>query len=124
VTHTKRRRPTEPRGSRRRTGGVVSIATVKRMSPGKYSSTLRAEQAAQTRQRVVAAAAERFAADSFARTTLSRLAAEAGVSVETVQAQGSKRSPLTAAVHHLTFGDSDVNFFSAPEARASIEAAS
>ena len=92
------------------------------MPPAKYSSNLRAEQAAQTRQRVLAAAADRFAADGFARTTLARLAEAAGVSVETVQAQGSKRSLLTAAVHQLSFGTADEDFFSAPQARAIIEA--
>ncbi len=91
--------------------------------PAKYSSKLRAEQAAQTRQRVLAAAAERFAADGFARTTLARLAEAAGVSVETVQAQGSKRSLLTAAVHQLSFGGPEEDFFSAPQARATVEAA-
>ena len=45
------------------------------------------------------------------------------MSVETVQAQGSKRSLLTAAVHQLSFGDADTGFFSAPEARATVEAA-
>lgn len=93
------------------------------MSPGRYTSNLRAEQAAQTRQRVLTAAAERFAADGFARTTLARLAEAAGVSIETVQAQGSKRSLLTAAVHQLSFGDSEDGFFSAPQARATVEAA-
>lgn len=88
------------------------------MAPPRYSSTLRAEQAAQTRQRVVAAAAELFAEHGFGRTTLARLAEKAGVSVETVQAQGSKRSLLTAAVHALTFDDTEARrFLVAPEAR-------
>ena len=91
----------------------------------RYSSTLRAEQAAQTRQRVLEAAAERFAADGFARTTLARLAETAGVSVETVQAQGSKRSLLSAAVHWRTFGLSDDNlFFSATETRDVLDSPS
>ncbi|HLL66699.1 MAG TPA: TetR family transcriptional regulator [Micromonosporaceae bacterium] len=93
------------------------------MSSKRYSSTLRAEQAAQTRQRVLSAAAERFAEDGFARTTLAKLAEAAGVSVETVQAQGSKRSLLTGAVHQLSFGGPQETFFSAPEARATVEAA-
>lgn len=90
---------------------------------GRYSSTLRAEQAAQTRQRVLEAAAESFAADGFARTTLARLAKAAGVSVETVQAQGSKRSLLTAAVHWRTFGPTEENrFLFAPGAREVVDA--
>lgn len=93
------------------------------MAPAKYTSPLRAEQAAATRQRVLAAAAELFASEGFARTTLARVAKTADVSVETVQAQGSKRSLLTAAVHQLTFGEAETRFFSAPPARATIEAA-
>lgn len=93
------------------------------MARAKYSSNLRAEQAAQTRQRVLAAAADRFAADGFGRTTLARLAEAAGVSVETVQAQGSKRSLLTAAVHQLAFGE-EARFFTAPESRDVVEAPS
>lgn len=93
------------------------------MPAGRYTSALRAEQAAQTRRRVLAAAADRFAADGFARTTLAKLAETAGVSVETVQAQGPKRSLLTAAVHQLSFGGPEQDFFSAPEGRATREAA-
>ncbi|WP_380169788.1 TetR family transcriptional regulator [Jannaschia sp. R86511] len=93
------------------------------MSKGRYTSALRAEQAAETRRRVLAAAAERFAEEGFARTTLAKLAETAGVSVETVQAQGPKRGLLTAAVHQLSFGGPDEDFFSAPQARATREAA-
>lgn len=88
----------------------------------KYRSALRAEQAAQTRQRVVSAAAERFGADGYARTTLARLAEAAGVSVETVQAQGSKRSLLVAAVQQLSFGDSGTRVLSTAQAEAIFEA--
>lgn len=94
------------------------------MPAGRYTSALRAEQAAQTRRRVLEAAAERFAADGFARTTLTKLAEAAGVSVETVQAQGPKRSLLTAAVHQRSFGGPEEDFFSAPQARATREAQS
>lgn len=89
----------------------------------KYNSALRTEQAAQTRQRVLVAAAELFSSHGFARTTLARLAEAAGVSVETVQAQGSKRSLLTAAVHQLSFGEAGEDFFAAPQAKATLEAA-
>ncbi|MFT3834554.1 MAG: helix-turn-helix domain-containing protein [Micropruina sp.] len=94
------------------------------MAAAKYSSTLRAEQAAQTRQRVLAAAAELFATRGFTRTTLALIAQSAGVSVETVQAQGSKRSLLSAAIHWRTFGEADENrFFSTARAREIFEAA-
>lgn len=90
--------------------------------PGKYSSSLRAEQAAQTRQRVLAAAGALFAADGFSRTTLARVAEAAEVSVETVQAQGSKRSLLTAAVHQLSFGGGETSFPATPQAASLFEA--
>lgn len=66
-----------------------------------YRSELRQKQAELTRSRVVAAAAELFAADGYARTTLAKIAATAGVSTETVQGQGPKAALLIAA---LEFG--------------------
>lgn len=69
-----------------------------------YRSELRARQAEQTRSRIIAAAAELFAADGYARTTLAKIAAAAGVSTETVQGQGSKAGLLIAAVEFVTFG--------------------
>ena len=65
-------------------------------SPRTYRSELRQRQAHETRLRVVAAAAELFAALGYARTTLAKIAAAAGVSVETVQAQGSKAALMIA----------------------------
>jgi AcrR family transcriptional regulator len=69
-----------------------------------YRSKLREEQAEQTRSRVVAAAAELFAAEGYARTTLAKVAAAAGVSVETVQGQGPKAALMIAAVEYTAFG--------------------
>ena len=62
-----------------------------------YRSELRQQQAEQTRARILAAAAELFAADGYARTTLAKIAAAAGVSVETVQGHGPKAALLIAA---------------------------
>jgi AcrR family transcriptional regulator len=73
-------------------------------APRAYRSELRQRQANETRLRVVAAAAELFADLGYARTTLSKIAAAAGVSVETVQAQGSKASLMIAAVEFAAFG--------------------
>jgi AcrR family transcriptional regulator len=56
---------------------------------------------------VVAAAAELFAADGYARTTLAKIAAAAGVSAETVQGQGPKAALLIAAVEFAGVGVSD-----------------
>jgi AcrR family transcriptional regulator len=69
-----------------------------------YRSELRQEQAEQTRSRVLAAASRLFAADGYARTTLAKIAAAAGVSPETVQGQGPKAALLIAAIEHAAFG--------------------
>jgi AcrR family transcriptional regulator len=70
----------------------------------RYRSDLRRQQAEQTRQRIVGAAAELFAADGYARTTLPKIAAAAGVSTETVQTHGPKAALLTAAVEYAAVG--------------------
>lgn len=75
-----------------------------RRAPRAYRSELRQRQAHETRLRIVAAAAELFADLGYARTTLSKIAAAAGVSVETVQAQGSKAALMIAAVEFAAFG--------------------
>lgn len=69
-----------------------------------YRSEFRQRQAEETRSRVVAAAAELFAADGYARTTLAKIAAAAGVSTETVQGQGSKAKLLIAAAEYAAVG--------------------
>jgi AcrR family transcriptional regulator len=53
---------------------------------------------------VLATAAKLFAANGYARTTLAKIAAEAGVSAETVQGQGPKAALLMAAIDHVAFG--------------------
>jgi AcrR family transcriptional regulator len=53
---------------------------------------------------VVAAAAELFAAEGYARTTLAKIAAAAGVSVETVQGQGPKAALMIAAAEFAGVG--------------------
>jgi AcrR family transcriptional regulator len=73
-------------------------------SPRVYRSELRQEQAQATRARVIAAAAELFTADGYARTTLAKIAAAAGVSAETVQAQGPKAALMIAAVEYAGLG--------------------
>jgi AcrR family transcriptional regulator len=69
-----------------------------------YRSELRRQQAEATRSRVVAAAAELFTTDGYARTTLAKIAAAAGVSAETVQAQGPKAALLIAATEYAGVG--------------------
>ncbi|PRC45630.1 TetR/AcrR family transcriptional regulator, partial [Mycobacterium sp. ITM-2017-0098] len=72
--------------------------------PRTYRSELRQQQAEATRARVLEAAAELFAADGYARTTLAKIAAAAGVSAETVQGQGPKAALMIAAVELTTVG--------------------
>ena len=69
-----------------------------------YRSELRQQQAEQTRSSVLAAAAELFGTVGYARTTLAKIAAAAGVSVETVQGQGSKAAILIAAAEFAAVG--------------------
>ncbi len=69
-----------------------------------YSSRLRAEQAAATRTRVVAAAAELFAARGYAGTSMPEIARQAGVSTETVQSHGPKSALLRDAIDAFAFG--------------------
>jgi AcrR family transcriptional regulator len=76
-----------------------------------YNSTLRAEQAASTRQRILDAAAVCFARSGYAGTSLADIAGEAGVSVETVKLNGPKRSLLLSAFEQA---------FSGSEGRESI----
>ena len=69
-----------------------------------YRSDLRKQQAEQTRIRIVTAAAELFAAEGYARTTLAKIAAAAGVSAETVQGHGPKAALMIAAIEHVAVG--------------------
>lgn len=70
-----------------------------------YRSTLRAEQAANTRSRVVAAAAACFTDRGYAGTSLGEIAERAGVSTETVKANGPKRALLLSAFEQAFAGE-------------------
>jgi AcrR family transcriptional regulator len=65
---------------------------------------LRQQQAEATRSRVLAAAAQLFATEGYARATLAKVAAAAGVSAETVQGIGPKAALLIAAIEYTTLG--------------------
>ncbi|MET0865477.1 MAG: TetR/AcrR family transcriptional regulator [Nakamurella sp.] len=75
--------------------------------PGRraYRSPLRSEQATATRRRLLTAAAECFAANGYAGTSLRAIAERAGVSVETVQLNGPKADLLMAAYEQLFAGE-------------------
>ncbi|MCU1344626.1 MAG: hypothetical protein JWL70_892 [Acidimicrobiia bacterium] len=70
-----------------------------------YHSALRAEQADQTRRRLLDAAAACFAEHGYAGTTMKAIAERAGVSVETVQLNGPKAALLLASYEQSFAGD-------------------
>src|SRR3954471_13373825 len=72
-----------------------------------YNSPLRAEQAQRTRTAVLDAAGRCFLRAGYAATTMKDVAAEAGVSVQTVFGQGSKASLLLACVDRAVVGDDE-----------------
>ena len=64
-----------------------------------YTSSVRKEQAAATRARILEAAAVLFERDGYVRTTVKQIADEAGVATDTVYAVfGSKGRVLTALI--------------------------
>jgi AcrR family transcriptional regulator len=73
-----------------------------------YTSPLRADQAAQTRRRVLDAAFRLFAKGGYAGTTIAAVAAAAGVSSETIyQSFGGKRGLLEGAIEMAIAGAED-----------------
>jgi len=70
-----------------------------------YRSTLRAEQAGETRRRLLTAAGACFAERGYAGTSLKAIADRAGVSVETVQLNGPKSDILLAAYEQQFIGE-------------------
>lgn len=84
-----------------------------------YRSALREEQARRTRAAVLDAAARCFVEAGWAATTMKDVARAAGVSVETVYAQGSKSALLLAVVDRTLTGDDEpVPVRDRPESRA------
>jgi len=73
-----------------------------------YDASNRQEQARRTRQAVLAAARERFLRDGYARTTVGSIAADAGVSAETVyKAFGNKPGVVKALFDVAIVGDDE-----------------
>ncbi|MGA4993122.1 TetR/AcrR family transcriptional regulator [Nonomuraea bangladeshensis] len=71
----------------------------------RYRSPLREEQARRTRTAVIDAATGCFVETGYVATTMKDIAARAGVSVETVYAQGNKASLLLKVVDRALAGD-------------------
>lgn len=64
----------------------------------RYHSIVRAEQAEQTRAAIIDAARELLVSDGFARTTVHRIAATAGVNVDTIYRSIGRKSEVVRAV--------------------------
>jgi AcrR family transcriptional regulator len=74
----------------------------------RYSSSLRARQAADTKAQVLTAAAELFEQSGWSGTTVAAIAKRAGVAVETVYSGfGSKKEVLRAVVGFSVVGDTE-----------------
>lgn len=78
--------------------------SAEREEPRAYRSEVRAQQAADTRRRVVTAAGELFAEKGYAKATMREIATRAGVSLETVRSHGPKPALLRAAIDLAGFG--------------------
>ena len=72
----------------------------RKKTPRRYDSPLRAEQARQTRLRILDAAREVLKREGFARVTLDTIARAAGVSVQTVLANFGNKAGLFEALMH------------------------
>ena len=82
------------------------MASVKSRRP--YRSRLRAEQAAQTRLRILEASGDLFAERGYGATTIDAVAASAGVAVDTVYAIfGTKKGMLSALIDLRVTGSSE-----------------
>ena len=85
-----------------------------------YRSTLRREQAKETRRRIVGAAHDLFVGHGYGRTTIAEVANAAGVAVETVYAAYRNKPTLLRQVWYATFrgDDEDIRLLDRPEIRA------
>ena len=82
-----------------------------------YVSALRQEQATRTRMLIIDAAAELFATDGYARTTVRAIAERAGVAADTVYAIfGSKVRVLTAVLESRLAPAGEASVMERPEA--------
>jgi AcrR family transcriptional regulator len=88
----------------------------------RYDATRRRAAARATRQALLVAAGRRFLAEGYAATTLPALAAEVGVSVETIYRQFGSKAGLLRAVHdHALLGDAPVPPYRRADAAGATE---
>jgi TetR/AcrR family transcriptional regulator of autoinduction and epiphytic fitness len=78
-----------------------------KVKPRTYEGSNRARQALETRRRIVEAAARLFVRDGYAATSISAIAAEAGVAVPTVYASLRSKANILRAVVDLTVRGDD-----------------
>ena len=92
--------------------------------PRRYTTTLRAEQTALTRRRILDAAGRLFVGHGFAGTTVQAVAHAAGVSVQTVYNVVGGKAVLLKAVYDVTLAGDDepVPMSERPESRAVLAA--
>jgi AcrR family transcriptional regulator len=84
------------------------MATEVKVSRRKYHSPLRADQARETRRRVLEAAFRLFVDSGYAGTTIAAVAEEASVSPETIYLTlGGKRGLLEAVIETAIAGEED-----------------
>jgi AcrR family transcriptional regulator len=74
---------------------------------GRQPRTLRAEQAEQTRRRIVDAARELFLKNGYSATTIAEISEQAGVAVETVYSRFRSKSNLLRAILEIGIVDGD-----------------
>lgn len=90
------------------------------MSPRPYASPARQADAQRTRTAILDAAADLFSRRGYTRTTMKDIAAEAGVSVQSVHLAGSKATLLVAAFERTFAGDEGPHSLSERPAMAEI----
>jgi AcrR family transcriptional regulator len=73
----------------------------------RYTSAVRAEQAAATRRAVLDAAGDLFAEDGYAATSIAAIAARAGVAVDTVYAAAGRKPALLRELVETTLSGTD-----------------
>ena len=84
------------------------MTSTSQRAPRRYRSSHREEQARQTRRRILGAAARQFLTHGYVGTTIRGIAAEAGVSVPTVELLfGTKARLLKAAIDVAIAGDDE-----------------
>jgi AcrR family transcriptional regulator len=93
------------------------------MTPRKYESPRRLEQANATRAAIIDAAARLFAERGYGATTMAAIAAEAQVSAKSVYALGDKAQLLTLALDRAIAGDDATPLLERPQAQAVLTAA-